>query len=140
MLDVVAVDPQEQHVAEQVHEPAVQEQRHEQVPHVGRAGFVAVGEHEEVVGAQLLEHLPQRHAGRQRLPDALHVDPQRRVVHIGALQAHWQGDERVDRDVGGDQQVGDRGGPARVWGVAQRQQHGRLRFYPVGVTDRRETD
>ena len=65
VLDVVAVDPEEQHVPEQVHEAAVQEHRREQVGQAGRARLEAVLEDEQVVDADRADDLAQRDARRE---------------------------------------------------------------------------
>jgi hypothetical protein len=82
VLHVVAVDPQEQHVPEQVQEAAVEEHRHQQVGETRVRRAIAVLEHEEVVAAGLLGQHPDRDLRRQARRHHPKVLAERRVARI----------------------------------------------------------
>ena len=90
MLDVVAVDPQEEHVAGEMHESGVQEHRGEERRHGRIRGTEPVGEHHEVVGAHLPEQLRRRQAPSELLQQHADVAGQRRVPQVGLDDAERQ--------------------------------------------------
>ena len=131
VLDVVAVDPQKQHVAAEVHQPGVHEHAREQVGHRRVPHQKPMVEHHEVPGrdgtgdggqiglAQLWRHPA----------DPVH---QARVAGIGGHQRQRQGDQQVHRDIERHQQPRDPGAVVcGVGGVADGQNH---RCLPVGTT------
>ena len=62
VLDVVAIDPQEEHVAGKMHEAGVEKHRREQGRRRRRHRTKAVVEDDEVVGRDLSHQLCRRHS------------------------------------------------------------------------------
>jgi len=124
MLDIVAVNPEEQHIPKQVHEAAMQEHRRQQIEQLRRRGAEAVSEDNQIVRGHAAHRDFEGHAGRQTLADGHHVSPQIRIAPIHCLAAHGPRDEKVDRDIDRDQRVIDNRHATRIRCVTQRQDHG----------------
>ena len=122
-LDVVAVDPEEEHVPEQVHEAAVQEHAAEQVAELRGVGAEAVLEREQLVPARLRDELAQLAAAVELTRHHLHVLAEGRVVVVGPLRAEWQVEQHEYRDVRGDQRPCDERGAFRVGRIADGDEH-----------------
>ena len=85
ILDVVAVDEQEQHVPEEVHEAPVQEHREEEIADVHRRGTEAPLVDEQVVLAHAAEHRRWVGSRRQVLHDRRDVLGHPRVRDISRV-------------------------------------------------------
>jgi hypothetical protein len=124
LLDVVPVDPEEQHVPREVEEAAVEEHAEQQIARGWSRRAVAMLEDEEVVGRGVLQELGRRDLAPRGRGHHLHVLSELWIPRIGATQLEGERDEEVERDVDGDDRVGDGGGAAAVRGVADRDDHG----------------
>jgi hypothetical protein len=137
VLDVVAVDPQEQHVPGEVHQSAVQEHRREQAGDGRGGGMEAVPEDEQVVRAHpLRHHADLRYRQAAVGGDRLQVGGERRVVGIGLLERQRQ-EPQVDRDVERDERPRDDRSPGRVRTVADGEKHARRLYRTADLANTR---
>ena len=129
VLDVVAVDPEEQHVPDQVHEAAVQEHARSRsatpAPPAGSRARRRTGRTRSVCATSCRNCA----AALQLLRHYLHVLAEARVAVVRPLRAERQVDQQEHGDVRRDQQVGEVRRALRVGSVADRDEHVATLFF-----------
>ena len=123
VLDVVAVDPQEEHVPGEVEQPPVEKQREQQIEDRRGGRPVAVLEDEEIVGRDLAGDRAELLAAADELGEELEVLDECRVRSVGRLHSQRQADDDVDGDVYGDDGPGRDRLHLRVRGIGDGQEH-----------------